>query len=274
MLYLVGLALMGYAAGHLLVDDGTWLVVGGETTVLVALAAVVLYGGYRVNRMDLTARDAVLAVGGVLASYLFGVAFAGSLIALQFLSGARLVNVEYLLVTSGTATSALGVGVVLYYQQLRAERTAMARRNEEMTTMNKRLRLLQRVLRHNLRNEVTVIRGHANLLLDLTDDGQAHSSAGTIEQRARRIEQLSDSAHALREIWDIDDVVEQDAVELVERALTAVRAQHPTAVGGPSPLGVPRRGVEDQVVVVECDPAGLRARANFGDDQLPISALT
>lgn len=227
-LYVLAAALVAYTAYHRLSTTEPAVLQVGETAVIVVLAGVIAFGGYRIDQLGLDDTAVLPTVAGVFGAYLFGVAFAGTLIGFQLYVGVPMVDVTYLLVTSGSATAALGVGIVLYYHQVQAERSALARRNLEMTAINKRLRLLQRVLRHNLRNEVTVIRGHADIVLERGDDDVSRS-ARAIRERANRVEQLSENADLLRQVWDTDVVVERDAVRLVRDATAAVDARHPDA---------------------------------------------
>ena len=63
--------------------------------------------------------------------------------------------------------------------------------------------LLNRVLRHNLRNDMTVILGHASLLTaDL--DGDHGDSAATIRDTARRWDRLIDKVQQVRQVATVD----------------------------------------------------------------------
>lgn len=72
-----------------------------------------------------------------------------------------------LLAASGT-TAAIGVALALYHVDLRAERANLADQHETVAELNKRLTVLHRVNRHNLGNELTVVRGHIDLFLEGT----------------------------------------------------------------------------------------------------------
>lgn len=70
-----------------------------------------------------------------------------------------------------------------------------------------RLQLLYRVLRHNLRNEMTVIQGYADELQEAVEDDDVERQAEIIKRTAMDIGKLSDS------VADLERLVEKDATE-------------------------------------------------------------
>ncbi|SEM06583.1 PAS domain S-box protein [Haloferax larsenii] len=66
-----------------------------------------------------------------------------------------------------------------------------------------RLTILNRVLRHNIRNDITVLRGHLDLLADQVSDGNKHVEA--MEKRLVNIESLSESARHIEQLQARDD---------------------------------------------------------------------
>ncbi|RQG89262.1 PAS domain-containing sensor histidine kinase [Natrarchaeobius halalkaliphilus] len=64
----------------------------------------------------------------------------------------------------------------------------------------RRLRLLSRVLRHNLRNEMTVLRGYAELLTEAIEEETLEEQAETIFEIATEVGELSDSIRQIEEI--------------------------------------------------------------------------
>jgi PAS domain S-box-containing protein len=61
----------------------------------------------------------------------------------------------------------------------------------------RRLRVLNRVLRHNVRNEMTVVNGYAELLADELDDGPLSDPADELLSAAREVTEISEQARAV-----------------------------------------------------------------------------
>jgi PAS domain S-box-containing protein len=93
--------------------------------------------------------------------------------------------------------------------------------NEEIThfvtvesdVTNSRLReqqleVLNRVLRHNLRNGTNVIDGHATILRNALDDEELRAHASAIVSRTEALSSLSEKAGTVRSLFDRDSSVE------------------------------------------------------------------
>jgi PAS domain S-box-containing protein len=64
------------------------------------------------------------------------------------------------------------------------------------------LDVLNRVLRHNLRNETNVLSGHATILRDALDDEELQTHARVIEKRTATLSNLSEKASTVRSLFD------------------------------------------------------------------------
>lgn len=92
-----------------------------------------------------------------------------------------------------------------------------------------RLAVLNRVLRHNVRNDVTVIRGHLELLADAVPEDNAHVE--TIDERLTNVVELSETAHRIEELQTGDgtDLTTYDLRSLVRDRLDRLRTGWPDA---------------------------------------------
>ncbi|MFC7227604.1 PAS domain S-box protein [Salinirubellus salinus] len=89
--------------------------------------------------------------------------------------------------------------------------------------------VLNRVLRHNLRNDMTVVRGHAALLAS-EYDGPVAESGETIAETAEELVALSEKARTLEQVADDPgDPAERDPVTVAESVVDRVREQYPEA---------------------------------------------
>ena len=72
-------------------------------------------------------------------------------------------------------------------------------------TRARRLRLLNRVIRHNLRNDMTVVRGHADSLRRALEDGDRERQAEVIVRVAEDIGSLTDTVSRIEDLAGNDE---------------------------------------------------------------------
>jgi PAS domain S-box-containing protein len=114
----------------------------------------------------------------------------------------------------------------------------------DLTRSEHRLQVLNRVLRHNLRNESNVILGHTARLLDQLGDPSAEAvgAAAAIEKAAASLEKLT------REATEIDSLLsapEEDpgGIDCVPVVYDAVRDHRQASPGTEIAAGLPKRMV-------------------------------
>lgn len=94
----------------------------------------------------------------------------------------------------------------------------------------RRLEVANRVLRHNLRNDMNVILGHAELLANGSPDEGQRGSAEAIYGTAKRLVSLSEKAHQMatlrRKTTRADDEV-VDVVPVLSPLVRSLRSEHP-----------------------------------------------
>ena len=91
-----------------------------------------------------------------------------------------------------------------------------------------RLRVLHRVLRHNLRNEMTVITGYAELLAKHGPDPEYRSFAERIHEKASEVSKLGEQVRRIEQALDVDrQRVALDPEPLVRSIAERFRAQSP-----------------------------------------------
>jgi PAS domain S-box-containing protein len=94
-----------------------------------------------------------------------------------------------------------------------------------------RAELFWRILRHNLRNEATIIRGNATRIKDITESDSVSSAAQTIRSRATELGDIAESVKEIEQAVDSTDTqrVYQNVAVAVEEAAATVRTNHPAA---------------------------------------------
>jgi len=153
------------------------------------------------------------------------------------------------------------------------------------------VRIVNRILRHNLRNELNVVFGFASEIADLTDDDRIRDYARRIEATGKRLSGVAEGATTLRRVVEegyATDPVPVDVAAVVEEVVAGYAADRPSArITADVPAGIAVRGddrlaiavdhlVENAVehggdaprvaVTAERDPDGGVVRVSVADD--------
>jgi len=102
----------------------------------------------------------------------------------------------------------------------------------EVTRSERRIQVMNRILRHNLRNGANVIAGNtARLLAEGEPTAERTETAATVERAARELETLAEESADIQRMLDEPEVDESgiDAVPLVRQVASETRANAPTA---------------------------------------------
>mgnify|MGYP000109072428 CR=1 FL=1 len=114
-------------------------------------------------------------------------------------------------VVSGWAFVGLS-SLVLYASTTYQKRQAVAARSE-LETSNQQLQVLSRVFRHNVRNDLNVIQGYTDLLIDRVDDERSRECLETIRDTTDDVVEISEK---LRVIEDASPAPPSGRVNLVD----------------------------------------------------------
>lgn len=96
--------------------------------------------------------------------------------------------------------------------------------------LNQRNVVLNRVLRHNVRNDMNVILGHTELLE--AELGATNDRIEAIKEKGHGIVDLTEKARLVEQVFDRDghQCTPVDVVSIVERRVESIRAAHPDAL--------------------------------------------
>lgn len=224
---ILGAGTLVFGIVHYVRADGASVLVGAETALVCLLAIGIVYGGHRASTRDISPFQGILVFAWTLVFALFGFVVAAALITFQMLKGVPIQDSLYLMLAAAATTATVGVLLSLYYYELRTERAELLAQNERVRSLNKLLAVLQRVLRHNLRNEVTVILGYLEHLETASVDGDQRQCFRTIREHTHRVGRLSETAQSLKRVWEVDELVQIDVVAVVEESVAVVEANHP-----------------------------------------------
>lgn len=125
------------------------------------------------------------------------------------------------------------VRVRLQRTELAGETWVLAEQQDitESKIRSRRLRLLSRIVRHNLRNDVSVIQGHADMLTEDLEAGDAQQQAALIAETAASLGAMSDSVRQVQEIAsnDITDFIPTNVARVLDTLAAAFSESHPDA---------------------------------------------
>ncbi len=108
---------------------------------------------------------------------------------------------------------------------------AVVRDVSDRIHQREQLQVLSRVLRHNLRNRMNVVLGHAELIRETDDETTVDASVDTIQETATKLMELSENVRVIRETM-ADPPAEDatvDAVEIVQSVVADAAYRYPTA---------------------------------------------
>lgn len=123
----------------------------------------------------------------------------------------------------------VGLSSLFLYGLVWAGSQRLRAMNARLDQALRQLSILHRLLRHNLRNNCTIIHGHVELLEDRLDDPTG-DSLETIKTEITDLVELSDKTHYLRELVLGSSPMEGvDLVEQVDEVIELMEGRYPDA---------------------------------------------
>jgi len=93
----------------------------------------------------------------------------------------------------------VGVSSLFLYGALTYHRRRAEAARRELETSNQQLQVLSRVFRHNIRNDLNVIRGYADLLGERVDDDRSRALLETIRETTDDVVEISEKLRVIEE---------------------------------------------------------------------------
>ncbi|WP_435097492.1 sensor histidine kinase [Halorubrum sp. N11] len=109
----------------------------------------------------------------------------------------------------------------LYGATAHRQRRAVAARSE-LETSNQQLQVLSRVFRHNVRNDLNVIQGYADLLADRIDDDRSRECLETIRETTDDMVAISEKLRVIEDASTAPPSGRVDLVDSVREAATDI----------------------------------------------------
>lgn len=119
----------------------------------------------------------------------------------------------------------IGLSTLLIYLLTSVHHQQMSTAQTKLETANEQLQVLQRVFRHNIRNDINVIQGYADILTERLDDPTEQQHAEAVCQTAKRITAISDKLKLLERVDPtLDNEIAVDLVEIIEEELDHIES--------------------------------------------------
>lgn len=194
---------------------------------LIALTLVAL--GYVVYRLEFTARQTVRIAGW----NVLGIVVIGAALALVYAYQGAVDAVPVSPVFSGTVI----VAISSFAHALIGINDARRIRATELARERRKLTVLSRLVRHDLRTISQYLHGYATRAERADTDEERASLADDVRETADDLGALHDHLRTLRELVETDaaDAAPVDVVALVEDAVVDVRADHDATIAVNAP---------------------------------------
>lgn len=153
---------------------------------------------------------------------------------------------------------------------LRERENAIREREAQIREREQRLSVLNRILRHNLQNDMTVIMGHAQLVPEVDSQEQREAAAEKIVETARNLVDHSKKARQLETIMENaeNEPVTLDLATELERLVETVGEEYPSTT---IEIDIPDRVAVSAVTGLEFGLESLLENAcQHADDDDPI----
>jgi two-component system OmpR family sensor kinase len=135
--------------------------------------------------------------------------------------------VLYVLLNASAGGAVLGLLVGLYNARQRRLEAELTAEHERALTLSQRLNVINRVLRHDTRNQAQIIQCETDRLLN--GEASPAASAAQIQDANDRLTELAAQARKLETMLGADGATQEtlDLCTLVERASESVKERHP-----------------------------------------------
>lgn len=217
--YALGWLCFGFGIVHALTEANGFESVL-EMLIIVGVSTIVLYTGYELPERP-------ISQAGQWRALLVGVVIAGSFTLLAVavwvtwsLDGAN-TELSFLLAFAASLGAAVGTRGSLYAVQS----------NEQLAETNdltKLLRMNQRVLRHNLRNELAIALGHLENIENATEADDSAHDVDVIREHLEALLETTNRTRKIVAIWDNSDSTVLELTPILESQIEQVRADHKT----------------------------------------------
>jgi len=216
--YVLGVLCFGLGIGHLL-TDGEGVGTGLETFVICVISLIVVVTGYELPDRPVSQQGKWRALRIAVTVATSFTLLALGIWLIWFLEGGP-TEFGFLLSFAATLGSAVGIRGGLYAVEA-DERLSEAKDLTKLLTIN------QRVLRHNLRNDLSVVMGNLDNIERRTPDAETAEDVQTARTHIETLLETTDRTREIVSIWNTERYDVFDLQSLLRDQIAAVSASHP-----------------------------------------------
>ncbi|MFB6121290.1 MAG: sensor histidine kinase [Halobacteriaceae archaeon] len=250
------------SVAHFALEAGTVVTVL-KSLIVVALSVTVVYSGYDLRSRPISEAGGRRALAVMLSVTAFFVLLAVIVDVIWAIEASHHSDTDFMLLFAGSLGAAVGAQTGLYEAQSR-EKLAQ---NQALTKL---LQVNQRVLRHNLRNELTVALGHLENVE--TRVGADDPDVVQVREHLQEVLDISDRARRVVSIWETDTCATFDLRDLVAERISHLHRQYPgTSVSATVPAG---RTVDAHVALPRAIDEVLENAVLHNDPTVQITVRT
>jgi signal transduction histidine kinase len=222
----IGIATLAIHMLHLFsVAEGLLTIVFGSLIpLLLSLALLGTVAWLHVHRRE----DLIVSIGlwcVVSALVLIGVSV--SSVVYQQANGVTMTRLPFVLANHATVGAVLGALMGLYDAQRGSRTSELRAERERAKRLTDRLTVLNRLLRHDIRNAVNVIRGNSELIR--SGSTEVETLADTIDGKAAELLELGERARKIEQLFegDADSAAVIDLAPILEAKLHKLANERP-----------------------------------------------
>lgn len=207
-----------------------------ETWLPLVLAVAILYAGWRFRRLDPTARQVGVTAALLCGGGLYGGGFVAFIQFIQAANGVTHVYPYYMVAMAGAGGVAMATVIAHYYVGYTQRVTEARDESARSRRLQKQASVLNRTLRHNLKNELQVIEGWLDVAFGDTD-ADPEKGHRIVREHITDLQAASERARLIDRVLRTDELTTVDVTESVVDAAEAVDGE--VVVDGDLPADAP-----------------------------------
>lgn len=238
-----------------------------ESWLPLVLAAVILFAGWRFRRLEPTGNQVAITVALLCGGGLYGSGFVAFIQLIQAQNGATLVYPYYMVAMAGAGGVAMATVIAHYYVGYTQRMTEARDESARSRRLQKQASVLNRTLRHNLKNELQVIGGWLDVALGESDTDRKKGHR-IVREHIADLQAASERARLIDSVLRTDRQTTVDIAACVENAASAIDGE--VVVDGALPAEAP--AVTHPEVQTAIEEALRNARQHNNTADLAVGA--
>lgn len=228
-LVIVAVALVSLTVGHTLVEPAsTFFEETTENVIFLLLLLPLFVVAYDLARGPFVVQDGVVVATASLVGSFTSTAILDVVIVLHEYEGIQIGEQPALLLATMTGGALLGTVSSYGYVRTRRTLVALETATEQANRLATRLSIKDRILRHNLRNELGVIQGTSALVEEQVDDPAVNRHLETLRESTDSLLTVSQISHHIHRLFETNDErASQDLASVFADRIATIGDRYP-----------------------------------------------